>query len=331
MHFHFTDDQLALRDAVRAFCADRIDLGRVAERELVPADAGVWQELAGMGVLGMLLPDDDTGLGLVEASIVFEELGRHLASGPVLWSTIAAPLVPGAADGSVRVAGLLAPSAAEVAAGVPVVVEHGAEADVVLVLHADRVERIGRADLAGAEAGVPLDPLTPAIVLPALPAGDVVGDAAAARTLRLQGVTLAASTLVGAAQGALDVARDYALVREQFGVPIGSFQAIKHMLSDMFVRCELARAETTAAAAIVTDPAAGDPERATSGAKILAGEAATMNGRVAVQVLGGMGFTWDMLPHYYLKRGWALDQAFGTGASHAERLGTLLGEEVAAR
>ncbi len=331
MHFTFTDDQVALRDAVRAFCADRLGLERVAERELVPADPAVWQELAGMGVLGMLLPDDDSGLGLVEASIVFEELGRHLSSGPVLWSTVAAPLVPGAADGSVRVAGLLAPSAAETAAGVPVVVEHGAEADVVLVLHDDRVERIERADLSGAEPGVPLDPLTPALVLPALPAGEVVGDAVAARTLRLQGVTLAASTLVGVAQGALDVARDYALEREQFGVPIGSFQAIKHLLSDMFVRCELARAETTAAAAIVADPAAGDPERATSGAKILAGEAATANGRFAVQVLGGMGFTWDMLPHYYLKRGWALDQAFGTVAWHAERLGTALGDEVAAR
>ncbi len=331
MHFHVTDDQIALRDAIRAFCADRLDLGRVAERELVPADPAVWRELADMGVLGMLVPDADLGLGLVEASLVFEELGRHLWSGPVLWSTIAAPLVPGAADGSVRVAGLLAPSAADRAAGVPVVVEHGAEADVVLVVHEDRVERLGRADLTGGEEGVPLDPLTPALVLAALPAGEVVGDAAAARTLRLQGTALAASALVGAAQGALDVARDYALEREQFGVPIGSFQAIKHMLSDMFVRCVHARAETMAAAAIVADPAAGDPERATSGAKVLAGDAAMSNARVAVQVLGGMGFTWDMLPHYYLKRGWVLDQAFGTVAWHAERLGTALGAEVAAR
>jgi alkylation response protein AidB-like acyl-CoA dehydrogenase len=132
--------------------------------------------------------------------------------------------------------------------------------------------------------------------------------------------------LVGAAQGALDVARDYALEREQFGVPIGSFQAIKHMLADMFGRVELARAATYAAAAISVDPAAGDPDRAAATAKVLAGEAGIANGRAAVQILGGMGFTWDMLPHLFLKRSWVLENTFGTASSCA----TFLAETVPA-
>ncbi|MBV9952397.1 MAG: acyl-CoA dehydrogenase, partial [Acidimicrobiia bacterium] len=206
----------------------------------------------------------------------------------------------------------------------PVVVEHAAECEALLVLRPDHVE-VCR-PVPAAEEGAPLDPLTPAGVLHDLPSGEVLGDAAVAERLRRQGRVLGAATLVGAAQGALDVARAYALEREQFGVPIGSFQAIKHILADMFGRVELARAATYAAAAITVDPAAGDPERAGATAKVLAGEAGIANGRAAVQVLGGMGFTWDMLPHLYLKRSWVLENTFGTAASCA----TFLAETVPA-
>jgi alkylation response protein AidB-like acyl-CoA dehydrogenase len=133
------------------------------------------------------------------------------------------------------------------------------------------------------------------------------------------------------AQGALDVARTYALERQQFGVPIGSFQAVKHLLADMYVRLELARAESQAAAALSADPTAGDPDRAASAAKLLAGEAAIANARTATQILGGMGFTWDMLPHYYLKRAWVLEHGFGTASAHAAWLGAEVGAETAER
>src|SRR5207302_4976098 len=132
--------------------------------------------------------------------------------------------------------------------------------------------------------------------------GEVVGDGGAAQQVRRSGEVLSAALLVGVAQGALEVARTYALVREQFGVPIGSFQAIKHLAADMYVRVELARAATYAAAALAAGLGADDPDRAAAAAKCLAGEAGIVNGRTAVQILGGMGFTWDMLPHYFLKR-----------------------------
>src|SRR5205807_1011809 len=162
-----------------------------------------------------------------------------------------------------------------------------------------------------------------------LPHGDGVADGEPVRRLRRTGTVLGAAMLVGGAQGALDVARNYALAREQFGVPIGSFQAIKHLLADMYVRVELARAATYAAAAIADGRGAGDENAAASTAKVLAGEAGIANARAAIQILGGMGFTWDMLPHYFLKRAWVLEHGFGTTSSHAARLGAAVGGEVA--
>src|SRR5690349_664944 len=103
MQFRFDDDQLAMRDAVRAFCAEHYALDSVAAREGARTDAATWSGLAELGVLGMLA--DDSGVGVVEAALVFEELGAHLATGPILWSVLAAPFVPGVADGSVRVTG----------------------------------------------------------------------------------------------------------------------------------------------------------------------------------------------------------------------------------
>ena len=327
MDFRIDEEQLALRDAIRALCADRCALADVAAREHQPADPRLWRELAGFGVFGLAVPEAAGGSGAsaVDAAVVFEVLGAHLVPGPVLWTTIAAPLVDGAVAGDVRVAGVVAAPDDGM-----VVVEHATGSDVVVVLHPDRVERCTPADLPPSIAGEPLDPLTPATAYAELPTGAVVGDAEGARRIRRFGTVLAAAMLVGGAQGALDVASGYASERHQFGVPIGSFQAVKHLLADMYVRVELARAATYAAAAILDDERAGDPERAAGAAKLLAGDAGIANARTAVQVLGGMGFTWEMLPHYFLKRAWVLEHSFGTGEEHARALGDAVATEVRA-
>jgi alkylation response protein AidB-like acyl-CoA dehydrogenase len=325
MHFSFDEDQLAMRDAVRAFCVDRLDLGSVADREGRPADAETWSMLAGLGVLGMLVEEPGSGIGLVEAALVFEELGAHLVCGPALWSTLAAPVVAGVADGEIRITGVDLDGHEG-----SVVVEHADESGALLVLRGDRAERCWRADLPTPMDGAPLDPLTPVSVFASLPHGDVVAVGDDVGRIRRTGAILSAALLVGCAQGALDVARNHALEREQFGVPIGSFQAIKHLLADMYVRVELARASTYAAAAIAAGRGAGDPDLAAGAAKLLAGDAGIGNGRAAVQILGGMGFTWDMLPHYFLKRAWVLEHGFGTAPAHAARLGSAVGEEILA-
>ena len=111
---------------------------------------------------------------------------------------------------------------------------------------------------------------------------------------------------------------EYAKGREQFDRPIAGFQAIKHLAADMYVKQEVARAAVYAAGCTYDDPAIGDPVRAVASARVVSGEAAMHNSRKCVQIYGGMGFTWEMPPHYYLKRTWVLENAFGTGEDHSE-------------
>jgi len=312
MDFRFNDEQLALRDAISAFCTSRDDVNA----------ADTWSVLTDMGVFSLLIPEERGGFGggVVEAAIVFEQLGAHLVAGPLLWSTITAPLVSDAA----RITGVDVRGDARG----PVVVEHVTDSDVVVIVRDDRVERCEASTLGDGVAGEPLDPLTPATQFDVVPSGAVIGGANDGHRLRLVGTVLAAAMLVGVAQGALDVARDYALERHQFGVPIGSFQAVKHLLADCYVRTELARGAAYAAAALSDDATPGEAATAASTAKLLAGEAGIANGRTAVQVLGGMGFTWEMRPHYFLKRAWVLEQTFGTGDTHALALADALGSDA---
>jgi alkylation response protein AidB-like acyl-CoA dehydrogenase len=312
MDFRLDDEQQALQDALAALCARHF-------AEPARASDAAWNAFADTGGFGFLLSAEDGGA--LAAAIAFEQLGAHLAGGPFLWTTLAAPVLPGAATGSMRVAGAVAAE--------PLVVEYAANCDVVVVVHPDRIEQCRTADFPAAVAGEPFDPLTPAATFTPVPRGAVIGDADAARTFRRAGALLAAASLVGVAQGALAVATGYARERHQFGVPIGSFQAVKHLLADMYVRTELARSAMYAAAAMFDDPRAGDLDKAIATAKLLAGDAGIANGRTAVQVLGGMGFTWEMRPHYFLKRAWVLEQSFGTGDEHALALGDAVAAEPA--
>jgi alkylation response protein AidB-like acyl-CoA dehydrogenase len=169
----------------------------------------------------------------------------------------------------------------------------------------------------------PLDPLTPMHELAELPAGGTALDVALP-TLRLEGAVLTAALQVGLATRLTELAVGYAKQREQFGKVIGSFQAVKHLCADMFVRTELARAAVHAAAVTLDDPEVGNAARAVAGAKLLADEAAGTNGRSCIQVHGGMGFTWEVPVHFLVKRAWVHATEFGTADEHAEDLAELL-------
>jgi alkylation response protein AidB-like acyl-CoA dehydrogenase len=328
MDFRLDDEQLALQDAVRSWCATRFPLDGLAARDGAPIARDTWRALAELGALGVLVPEADGGAGLgpVEAAIVLEELGHHLAPVPVLWSMLTASLLPAVTDGARVVGGLDATDPAVEPSG-PVLVEHAADLDTLVVLRGDGVSVCDRAELGPAATVTPLDPLTPIGRWDALPPGTLLAGPDHVDRLRLLGTVLAAALLVGVSAAGLETARAYALERRQFGVPIGSFQAVKHLLADMYVRTALSRSATYAAAALVDDPAAAPA--AAHGAKLLAGEAALANAKAAVQILGGMGFTWAMVPHYLLKRAWVLEHTFGTADAHARALGARLDEEVA--
>jgi alkylation response protein AidB-like acyl-CoA dehydrogenase len=319
MDFRVTEDQQALQAGIRSFCEGRLSLDQL--RALEPSggfDAGLWRELAELGVFSLRLSEHEGGVGLgnADAVLVFEELGRALAPGPLLWTHLAAGIVDGAADGSCVVGGLDLTDGA----GPPYVVEHLDHLDALLLLRADGVARLDPKALDARPLATPLDPFTPVHEVRVLPEGEPIATDAAASRMRLEGAAFAAGALLGIAEQSQELATAYAKQREQFNRVIGSFQAVKHILADTLVRQESARAAAYAAGATLDDPGVGDVERAVHGAKLVAGEAAWKNARASIQVHGGMGYTWEVAAHYYLKRAWVLESVFGSSEEHADAL-----------
>jgi hypothetical protein len=254
--------------------------------------------------------------------LVFEELGRSLVPGPLVWSHLAAGLVDGAATGERVVGGL--ERGGRRGSRTPLVVEHLGALDRLLVLERAGVWEVDPTAVEGEAVQHPLDPLTPVHVVRWVPRGAQVAGPETAATWRLEGATLAAALLLGLAAAVTEMAVSYAKDRQQFDRPIGSFQAVKHLLADMLVRTEVARAAVYAAGVHLDDPGVGDVERAVTAAKLLAGEAALVNGKACVQVHGGMGFTWEVDAHLYLKRARVLDTVFGSVDDQAEVMATLI-------
>jgi alkylation response protein AidB-like acyl-CoA dehydrogenase len=328
MDFRLTEDQVALRRGVRDFCEGRLPVEKLREAaEASAPDAGLWRDVAELGVFSLRLPEAEGGVGLghADAVLVFAELGRRLLPGPLVWTHLAAGIVEGAAEGACRVGGvdLLGPDA-----GGLLLIEHLASLDALLALRGDGVYRVDPRGLEARPVAVPLDPLTPVHWAERLPAGERVGGADDARRLRLVGALLCAAQQLGIAESTLELAVAYAKQRQQFGRMIGSFQALKHMLADMFVRQEVARAAVYAAGATLDHPEVGDPARAVAAAKLIAGESAAKNARACIQVHGGMGYTWEVPVHYFMKRAVVLEQSFGTGEEQADRVAAHLAAEA---
>ena len=340
MDFRVDDAQRELAEGIRSVVAGRLPLERIrafegAERTVSAAD---WAALGETGVFALTLPEPaGTGLGLADATIVFEELGRALVPGPLVGTFLAATrdLVPGAADGRAMV-GLCHGDG-----GPPWLVEHLSSLDACFSLPGGGIGGGGTLITTISEAPTalrvtaPLDPLTPLWQLSQLPAGERLDDPD--EDLFRDGAILTAALQVGHARETLDLAVAYAKERHQFGKPIGSFQAVKHLCADMLVRAEVARAAVHAAACLADDPevlaaeaaAAGMTasawmQRAAAGAKLLADEAAITNARTAIQVHGGMGYTWEVPLHLHLKRSHVLATTFGTKPVLSSLVGSLV-------
>lgn len=278
MDFQLTDDQRALRAGVRELLDRRF--GREQLRAAVDApglDRALWRELGEAGFFALRLSEAEggVGLGLPEAVLAFEEAGRALLTGPLVATHLAAGEVPGAATGETVVAAVDG-----------TLVEWLDEADVV------------RGDVTGAVPMRSADPLTPLHRVPRAAPPDPVA------------ALLTAAEQLGSASRTCELAVQHARTREQFGQPIGAFQAVKHLCSEMLVRVEVARGAVYAAA-VTADPL----DVATAG--LLADEAAELGAHDCLQVHGGMGFTWESDVHLHLKRAW-LRARRGQSAAEAE-------------
>ncbi|WP_406383107.1 acyl-CoA dehydrogenase family protein [Streptomyces sp. NBC_01618] len=324
MDFQLSDDQRALRTGIRDLLAGRFsrDRMRAALDGGTGVDRALWRELGEAGFFALRLPEKagGVGLGLPESVLLFEEVGRSLLPGPLIATHLAAGAVKGAAQGEAVIAVL--------DAGQPV--GHLGDADGLLVLGAgDAGAGAGSGSRSGdgpgpadgivrdavriREAAEPvrsLDPFTPLwrVTGRVGPVEPLPGGA-----LRAEGALLAAAEQLGSAARTTEMAVQHAGEREQFGSPIGSFQAVKHLCAGMLVRTELARGAVYAAA-VTADPVE------IAGAKLLADDAAVRNARDCLQVHGGMGFTWEADVHLHLKRAWLRSVRWLTAATAEEAL-----------
>jgi alkylation response protein AidB-like acyl-CoA dehydrogenase len=277
MDFRLTEDQCRLRDALRAVVADR---------------RPSWAELSEVGLFQLRVPERDggLGLGLPEAVLAFEEAGRAVLSGPLVGTEVAAAVL--GLGGRAEVV--------RVPARGPVLVPELPTLDHVLLLR--------RNDSLAVLPAAALDATSVPAVDPDRPLWRLDGDpprgecSPEARRVAADATLLTAALQAGLAARTVAEAVGYARVREQFGQPIGAFQAVQHMCADMLARAELARVAVYAAAA------SGD-EAEIAGAKLLADDAAVRGARDCLQVHGGMGFTWEARVHRLLKRAWAWEQA----------------------
>lgn len=274
-------DQEALVTATANWCQDNMPLDQARSRP-----ARLWSELGAMGWLGMTAP----GMDLDHASevLVFAELGRHLAPVGMLSSAVSARWSGNPGQTA------LALLDKDLRGGMVRVFDpHGARNAMGLIGGLAAFAALP-ADLDG-EPG--LDPSAPLAHLDPAPPFTAIADPRAALHLQL----LAAAFAVGCADAARDMAAEYAKLREQFERPIGWFQALKHLCSDMAVRCEVARSQLYYAAGAL-DADSDDAAFHIAAAKQLADQAALENGRGNVQVHGGIGMTDEAYPHLCLKR-----------------------------
>lgn len=329
MRLAFTPDQRDLHDAVRALLADTCPPEVVQESWSTGLpDTGLWLRLAELGLPLALVPEALGGLGLDEVDLVgcFEASGAACLPLPLAETTaVAAPLLAaiGREDlvermgaGQLRVtadfdgSGLL-----PFAAGAGAVLLDDGELwwlpdldDPVVVPEAsvDRTRPLRRvtARPASAERLVP-DP-------------DLVG-----RAWR-GGVLATSAQLVGLSGAMLSMAVEHVTTREQFGVPVGSFQAVKHHLADALVAIELARPLVHTAAWSMASHS-DDADRDVAAAKAVASDAAVLAARTALQCHGAMGYTTEHRLHLWMKRAWALAASWGDSRSQRRRLAGHLG------
>ena len=334
-------DQSEVRELVRdwAAAADVITAVRNVEQGRPDAWRPVYRGLAELGIFGVALPEEHGGAdGTVEElCVMVDEAAAALVPGPVATTAIATLLVD-------RPEVLTALASGERVAGVSL------SAD--LRLDGGRVSGTADYVLGADPAGVLLVPAGDAVVLvdandPGVtvepleatdfsrPLARVVCEGAAADTLNVSAQRLAdvaaavlAAEAAGVARWTLQTATEYAKVREQFGRPIGSFQAVKHMCAEMLLRCEQAAVAAADAARAVGESDAGQLSIAAAVAAAKGIEAAKANAKDCIQVLGGIGITWEHDAHLYLRRAYGIAHFLGGAQRWLRRVTALTQQGV---
>jgi alkylation response protein AidB-like acyl-CoA dehydrogenase len=349
-----TSEEEQLRDSVRRFVADRSPLPRL--RELMssgqPYDTGTWKQLsAQLGLSGLIVPDSYGGAeaGYAALSVALTELGASLVPSPLLAATLAAgtllrlgdetaesSLLPGIASGEliVTLAGtspLPVRASGDALTGEVAPVLNGAQAQVLLVpATADGATALFSVDADA--AGLDITPLTgldhsrsvARVRLDGTPGRRLSGEATAALGFAadLANLTLAAEQL-GGMSACLAMTTEYAKIRVAFGQSIGAFQGVKHRLADMRTAWELAHAALRDAARAADERPQVFPVAA-SVARVMVSAPYVAAATAAIQLHGGIGFTWEHDAHLYYKNAISQQALFGGPGEQLDRLRAML-------
>ena len=336
MDFGLTDDQREIQRTARDLLAERATPARVREHaEARTLDTVLWKELSELGWPGIAVSEQygGQGLGQIELSILCEELGRALAPVPFLPSAMAATVIehggsqelcekwlPGLASGeTVGALGAAVDGTAEFVIGAP-------DARVIVLVENDGSARVLAAEEAELAPIESIDPTRSAASVSAGGSGEGLPDGCAGLGRALIGVS---SELVGVCERALSMTVEYVKDRKQFGVPVASYQAVSHRCAQMLLDTEKARS-TAAFAAWTAD---ADPERLAETAA-MAKAAASDAGRdvtaAAIQMHGGIGFTWEADVHWLFKRAQVDAALLGGAKRHRAQIASILADKVSA-
>jgi alkylation response protein AidB-like acyl-CoA dehydrogenase len=336
MNFDFTDDQRAIKSTAHDFLAARLKPEKL--RQLAEAgeyDDSLWKEMSELGWPGIFIGEEHggQGLGVVELVILMEELGYALAPSPFLSNAAAGLMIqhagsdeqrerwlPGIASGERR------GTVAYVVNGVASLVPDADTADVIVVFdEASGTASIAPAAEVQAEKVDTIDSTRRFSRVQGNGAGEELtgGRGPAADAIAPIAVAISGE-LVGVSQRAMEMAVEYAKDRQQFGRPIGAYQAVSHRCAQMLLETEGARSATLYAA-WAADHEPDSLQLAGSMAKAYASDCGWRVTAASLQVHGGIGFTWEHDLHFFLKRAKTDAHLFGTAREHRERVAELAG------
>ena len=332
MDFRHDEDPLLFQETVRDFLAKECtpEVVRAIWESKTGRSPALWKKLAEIGVAGLLAPEEQGGMGFDETTLVLllEESGRAALPEPVIGT--AAVGVPLLREIGGKVAEKWLPRVAAgdgiVAVGHPVspFVEDAHVAELLLLAQGeDELHAVHRADARVTEqpANDPARRIASVAFTPS--AATRVAEGERARVLLAaaldRGALACAAEALGVCDRLIGQAVAYTSQRKQFGKPVGSFQAVKHLLANVKVKLEYARPVVWRAAWSV---ARGSANRSVhvSMAKLAACEAAALAAKSALQAHGAIGYTWEQDLHLWMRRAWSLEQSWGRSAFHLGRV-----------
>jgi len=342
MRFELSEDQALLRSSTRDFCQRELPIDKtrvVMEQSKDGYEPGMWRSFADMGYLGLLLPESVGGqaLGAIELAVVMEEMGRVCVPGPYLDAVLAAAVLATAGGREELLADVVAGRKLVILAredspycgnhteptrfadgrvrGTKYFVPFGARADALLVTTSDGLVLVdapgGTTPLETIDQGQRFATVTldhPATFVGPLSLLDRVDHI---------GAVGAAAMLLGVMDRSLEITLDYVRTREAFGRAIGAFQVLQHRMADMLLRAESSRSAVYRGA-WCCDTRDAETALACASAKAYAGDAARYVCGQAIQLHGGIGFTWELDLHFFFKRAKTLEQRYGSTEAQFE-------------